>query len=69
MANPFGAMGLKPIADNAAIVTSLVGPQADALKQSTEALGKVAAESKLAAPSMDEIKAMVKQVAPNVPLP
>jgi hypothetical protein len=69
MANPFGAMGLKPIADNAAVVTSLVAPQVDAVKQATEALGAVAKDSKLPVPSIEEAKALVKQVAPNVPLP
>lgn len=69
MANPFGAMGLKPIADNAAVVTSLAASQANAVKQATEALGVVAKSSQLPIPSLDEAKALVKQVAPGVSLP
>ncbi|MDB5095853.1 MAG: hypothetical protein JWM80_274 [Cyanobacteria bacterium RYN_339] len=68
MANPFGAMGLKPIADNAMAIGSLAAPQVDAVKQASEALGQLATESKMPMPSLDEAKAMVKQLAPGVPL-
>jgi hypothetical protein len=69
MANPFGAMGLKPIADNAMAIGSLAAPQVDAVKQASEALGELAKAGKVAMPTMEEAKAMVKQVAPGVPLP
>jgi hypothetical protein len=69
MANPFGAMSLKPIADNATAIGGLASPQADAVKQAAEALGQLAKESKLPTPSLEDAKALVKKVAPGVPLP
>lgn len=66
MANPFGAMSLKPLADNAGLVAGLAGTQASVLGETSKALEQVATQSSISIPSTQEVQALVQQLAPAV---